>query len=176
MGSPGPGLGESGARSGTALPAEAGSTATPLASHDAVVDLHREVGYRFRVEAHQPAGSAIYVDEPAPIGAGTGPEASRLLAAAVGQCLSSSLLFCLEKARVTVGGLHTSVRTQLGRNPNGRLRVTGLAVVLRPEVAPADRARMARCLDIFQEYCVVTASLSGAIPVEVAVRPVPDDR
>jgi hypothetical protein len=56
------------------------------------------------------------MDEPEPLGEGTGPNAARVLAAAIGNCLSASLLFCLDKARVEVSVVRTKVTGSIVRN------------------------------------------------------------
>ena len=43
----------------------------------------------------------VVADEPPPLGQGTGPSPVQLLAAAVGNCLSDSLLFALRKFKQT---------------------------------------------------------------------------
>ena len=126
-------------------------------------------GYRFDVDLGADGVPTLRVDEPPPLGAGDGPNAARLLAAAVGDCLSSSALFCLRKARIEVRGLKTTVRTTLGRNEAGRVRIRRMDVSLRPEVAPEDRDRMGRCLDLFEDFCMVTESVRAGIPVDVTV-------
>jgi organic hydroperoxide reductase OsmC/OhrA len=98
------------------------------------------------------------VDEPPPIGEGHGPGASKLLAAAVGNCLSASALFCLEKAHINVHGMRTTVRTTRARNDEGRLRIGRIEVTLVPEVAEEDIPRMARCLEVFEDYCTVATA------------------
>ncbi len=134
------------------------------------IRLERLQGYRFEVD-FGPGVPALVADEPPPLGTGSGPNPSRLLAAAVGDCLSASLLFCLEKSRVEVAGIKTRVRGQYTRNEHNRLRVGALEVViaLHAPDAPADRVK--RCLGMFEDFCVVTASIRNGIDVDVSVEP-----
>lgn len=125
--------------------------------------------YRFQVDFGQPGVPSLQVDEPEPLGEGEGPNAARLLAAAVGNCLSASALFCLRKAKVSASGMRTEVRTQLVRNEAGRLRVGKIEVSIHPELEDEDRARIARCLDLFEDFCLVTESVRKGIDVDVDV-------
>jgi uncharacterized OsmC-like protein len=109
------------------------------------------------------------IDESPPVGAGTGPNPARVLATAVGSCLASSLAFCLRKGRVDVHALTTRVRGTLARNERGRFRVTDFHVVLELTVPVEQHDRAQRCLPSFEDYCIVTASIRPAIPVEVLV-------
>jgi organic hydroperoxide reductase OsmC/OhrA len=133
------------------------------------VTMELQDGYRFLVDFQQEGVPALLVDEPPPLGAGDGPNAARLLAAAVGNCLSASALYCLRRARVPVHGMQTSVSTSLVRNEHGRLRVGGLRVQINPRVDRADRGRIERCLKLFEDYCVVTQSVRAGLDVSVAV-------
>jgi organic hydroperoxide reductase OsmC/OhrA len=136
------------------------------------VTLDLEEGFRFRVDLDQEGVAPLVVDEPAPLGDGAGPNAVRLLAAAVGQCLSASALFCLRKARIDVQDLRTNVRVTTGRNEEGRLRVQALHVDLEPVVPVEQHPRMRRCLELFEDYCVVTQAVRGGIEVDTRVEPV----
>ncbi len=129
--------------------------------------------YAFTVEFDDASVSPIVVDEMPPLGEGNGPNPARLLAAAVGSCLSASLLFCLRKARIEVGELRTSVEGTIVRNERGRLRIGGLRVRLAPELTEEQRERMGRCLDIFQDFCIVTESVRDGIAVDVEVENAP---
>jgi organic hydroperoxide reductase OsmC/OhrA len=126
-------------------------------------------GYRFLVDFQQDGVPALLVDEPEPLGAGAGPNAARLLAVAVGNCLSASALFCLRRARVPVRGMRTSVAASLVRNDRGRLRVGALRVRINPQVDAADKGRIERCLQLFEDYCVVTQSVRAGLDVAVEV-------
>jgi LmbE family N-acetylglucosaminyl deacetylase/organic hydroperoxide reductase OsmC/OhrA len=110
------------------------------------------------------------MDEPVPLGQGAGPNAVRVLAAAVGNCLSASLLFCLRKARVDVRRIRTVARASLVRNQRGRLRVGELRVSIHPEIA-GDTSRVNRCLELFEDYCVVTDGVRDGLTVAVEVVP-----
>ena len=136
------------------------------------ISMDRRKGYKFLVDFHQKGVEPLLVDEPAPIGEGHGPGASKLLAAAVGNCLSASAIFCLEKAHIKVHGMRTTVRTTKARNEKGRLRIGRIEVKLAPEVAEEDIPRMARCLEVFEDYCTVTGSVRDSIEVDVKVEPV----
>lgn len=129
-------------------------------------------GYKFRVDFHEEEGVApLILDEPPPLGSGEGPNAARLLAAAVGNCLSASALYCLRKARIGVHGMRTHVQATVERNDRGRLRIGAIKVQLEPEVDEEDAERMDRCLDIFEDFCLVTASVRSGIEAETEVRP-----
>ncbi|MDX1394162.1 MAG: OsmC family protein [Gemmatimonadota bacterium] len=138
---------------------------------DFEVTMERREGYRFEVDLGVRGTPSLVMDEPPPLGDGDGPNAARLLAAAVGNCLSSSALFCLGKARIDVLGMRTTVRTTLGRNETGRVRIRKIDVGLHPEVAPEDSDRIGRCLDLFEDFCMVTESVRGGIPIDVTVDP-----
>ena len=124
-------------------------------------------GYKFRVEFDVDGIPDLIVDELKPIGRGSGPNPTRLLSVAVGNCLSSSLLYCLNKARVRVKNLETTVKTNVGRNEEGRLRVNNLDVQIHLKVEDEDKARVPRCLEIFENYCTVTPSVRKGIEVNV---------
>ena len=133
------------------------------------IRLDQEEDYRFKADFGVEGLEPWIIDEPPPLGDAAGPNASRLVAAAVGHCLSASALYCLQRARVPVRGVHTSVRGATTRNEKGRLRIGGLQVTIDLDVAEEDRARMERCLSLFEDFCVVTASVRAGIPVEVEV-------
>ena len=139
-------------------------------SDSAMVKLELLDGYRFRVGFDVEGVPDLVVDEMKPIGEGLGPNPSRLLSAAVGHCLSSSLLYCLSKAKIKVKKLSTSVKANIERNKEGYLRITGLEVAIHLEVNEEDKLRVPRCLDIFENYCTVTQSVRKGIDVKVNVK------
>jgi organic hydroperoxide reductase OsmC/OhrA len=105
----------------------------------------------------------LLMDEPLPLGEGTGPNASQVLSAAIGNCLSASALYCFRKAHIPVRGMQTQVVTKLGRNPQGRVRIAGLTVDIQLEVAEEHRSRMSRCMELFEDFCIVTESVRKGI-------------
>jgi organic hydroperoxide reductase OsmC/OhrA len=133
------------------------------------IQLERMDNYEFKVRFDSPNLPEIIVDEPEPVGKGTGPNASRLLAAAVGNCLSASFLFCLSKARIPVTDLKTSVEALTRRNENGRWRIAGLKVKLNPTFREEDASKAKRCLELFEDFCIVTQSVRNGINVAVDV-------
>lgn len=138
---------------------------------EVTVSMDLKQGYQFLVDFHVDGIPALLMDEPEPLGGGAGPNASRVLAAAVANCLSASALFCLRKARIEVRGMRTSSTASLVRDERGRLRVGAIKVRIQPEVDPADTGRMARCLELFEDFCVVTQSVRTGVDVSVDVEP-----
>lgn len=133
------------------------------------IRLSRLDGYRFQVEFGSGGTPALIVDEPPPLGTGTGPNPARLLAAAVGDCLSASLLFCLGKAHVEVSDVQTTVAGTHVRNERGRVRIGRLDVSIIVDVPDAAPEKLRTCLELFEDYCVVTASVRKGIDVGVTV-------
>ena len=128
-------------------------------------------GYEFSIDFEQPGVSPLTVDEPAPLGAGVGPNPSRLLAAAVGNCMSASLRFCLERAHIELEDMKTTVVGTMVRNERGRLRIEKLAVQLQPTLSAENAERMTRCADMFEDFCIVGQSVRSGIDLQVAVLP-----
>jgi uncharacterized OsmC-like protein len=143
-------------------------------SEDQTFELTMELqdGYRFLVDFAQPGVPPLLLDEPEPLGDGDGPNAARVLAAAVGNCLSASAVFCLRRARIDVQGMRTTVSASLSRNEAGRLRLGGIEVRITPVVDAAEHGRMRRCLELFEDFCVVTQSVRNGIAVNVSVEPI----
>ncbi len=125
--------------------------------------------YSFKVKFDWDDVDDLLLDEPQPLGHEQGPNASRLLAAAAANCLSASLLFCAHKSDVPAAGLHTEVSGTIVRNDKGRLRVGGLEVRITINEEIQASRRLTRCLDLFEDFCVVTASLRQGIPVTVQI-------
>jgi len=138
--------------------------------HEFTIELERIHDYQFRVAFDKPQFPDLQLDEPPPLGSDTAPNASRILAAAIGNCLSASLVFCASKAHLPIESLRTRVRTQIHRNDRKRLRVGSIHVEIEPKIAASEQGRAAECLSQFEDFCVVTESVRAGIPVEVTVR------
>jgi uncharacterized OsmC-like protein len=127
--------------------------------------------YEFTASFDKDVLGKLTMDEPAPLGSEKGPNASRVLSSAVGHCLTASLIFCLQKSRIPLKHVITNVRTTLTRNEAGRWRVQGIKVDINAEpLNEQDRERMKRCLEIFEDFCIVTQSVRKGINIEVGVK------
>jgi uncharacterized OsmC-like protein len=112
----------------------------------------------------------LLADEHPPLGRGQGPTPVQLLAAAVGNCLSDSLLFALRKFKQAPEPITCEVTATVGRNEQGRLRVQGFDVQLTLGVPAAQLQHLDRVLDQFEAFCTVASSVSASIPLAITVR------
>lgn len=135
--------------------------------------LRQEAGYRFRVRFDREGMPDLITDESPPLGEGQGANPSRLLAAAVGNCLAASFLFCAGKARLPLEALEAEVLTEFTRDEARRLRIGGFKVRLLPKWRDETAAKAGRCLQIFEDFCVVTQAVRHGVPVEVKVEGIP---
>lgn len=126
-------------------------------------------GFRFEVDFGLEGVPPMVMDEPSPVGGDSGPNASKVLAAAMGNCLTASLLFCLQKARVEVGAVETRVNGVLKRNEQGRWRVAQVDVEIVPEVPAEFQRQFERCSGLFEDFCVVSKSIEQGILINVRV-------
>ena len=139
-----------------------------MSEHKEAVRLTQERDYRFGHE-YGAGIPALYTDEPPPLGGGSGPSPVQLLASAVGNCLSNSLLFALRKFKQAPEPLRTEVHAEIGRNAEGRLRVLQLNVAIHMGAPAHTLEHLDRALAQFEAFCTVTQSVRQAIPVAVAV-------
>jgi uncharacterized OsmC-like protein len=131
-------------------------------------NLKQEQDFRFAI--HFSDGMPdLYGDEPPPLGKATGPSPSQLLAAAVGNCLSDSLLFALRKFKQNPEPIQTAVAATIDRNAENRLRVMNINVTLTLGAPGASLAHLDRALEQFEEFCTVSQSVRQSIPVTVEV-------
>ena len=132
------------------------------------ITLHQQQNYRFQVDFGEGI-APLQADEPAPLGTGQGPSPVQLLAAAVGNCLSDSLLFALRKFKQTPEPLHCTVDAEIGRNEQKRLRVLKMTAALHLGVPASSLEHLDRVLDQFEAYCTVTQSVGQGIAIELQV-------
>jgi len=132
------------------------------------VELTQQQDYRFSINF----GDSIPVltaDEPAPLGTGQGPSPVQLLCAAVGSCLSDSLLFALRKFKQAPEPIRCSVQAEVGRNADARMRVLQMKATLTLGVPAGTLEHLDRVLTQFEAFCTVTQSVGQGIPVTVQV-------
>jgi organic hydroperoxide reductase OsmC/OhrA len=133
-------------------------------------ELEQLAGFEFRVRFDSPAIADIELDEPPPLGEGKGPNAARLVAAAVGNCLAASLVFCLRnKFKEHPGPVRATAVGRLERNEKGRYRIGGIDVSIALPEGAETMKHLDRCLEQFEDFCVVTESIRRGIPVNVKV-------
>lgn len=127
-------------------------------------------GFEFRIKFDKEQFAPLTLDEPAPLGHDTAPNAARILAAAIGNCLSASLVFCLQRAKVAAPAVSADVNVEIVRNDARRLRIGKVSVTLHTNL-PADDPSLKTCLSTFEDFCVVTQSVRQGIDVVVHVEP-----
>lgn len=136
------------------------------------VSMKREEGFVFKVDFGIPDVELLTMDEPTPVGGDTGPNASKVLAAAMGNCLTASLMFCLQKARAEIGGVETKVEGKMRRNEKGRWRIAEVNVEIIPEIdLETFQSQFDRCNGLFEDFCIVSKSIEEGIPINVEVKP-----
>ncbi|MBN1676948.1 MAG: OsmC family protein [Candidatus Thermoplasmatota archaeon] len=131
--------------------------------------MRRERGYKFDVAFDGLPDAEVQMDEPRPLGGSEAPSATMMLSAAIGHCLTSSLLFCMQKSRGDLKDIETDVETELRRNERGRWRVGSIKVRIKPCFNEIDSQKMERCKGLFEDFCIVTASIREGIKVDVEV-------
>jgi organic hydroperoxide reductase OsmC/OhrA len=140
-----------------------------MSSEQVKVTLTQLSDYSFNVSFDETDIPDLVTDEPAPLGGGKGPNPSRMLLAAIANCLSASLLFAMRKYKNQPGTIRAEVRGTLDRNAEGRMRVQHIDVDLHLPDAAEDYAQFERMLQQFENFCVVTESVRSGIEIAVQV-------
>jgi len=123
----------------------------------------------FKVKFDWEGVANLIMDEPEPFGSQRGPNGARVVAAAVGSCLSASLMFCFQKSRVKTSFLKAVTIPELKMNEKGMWRIVHIEVKIVTDAESSRMSRIKRCMEIFEEFCIVTASIRKGIPVDVEI-------
>ncbi len=140
------------------------------------IKLKRVDGMQFRAEFDKRHFPPLMMDEPehVPGGRDEYPNASRILAAAITDCLSASLTFCLEKSHAPLDDLEATTTVEIARNEQGYWRVKQVDVELTAGFGTLDDKtlkRFEKCKERFFNYCIVSASIKEGIDINVNVKP-----
>lgn len=133
------------------------------------VSLEQKRDYEFLVKFDATEITDLLLDTAPPLGRGNGPNAEQLVGAAVANCLSASLLFCLRKFKQGTGAMRAQATGQLLRNPAGRLRIGRIDVDIHLDQKADAIRHIERCLAQFEDFCVVTESVRQGIAIGVRV-------
>ncbi|WP_439113504.1 OsmC family protein [Hydrogenophaga sp.] len=137
-------------------------------SDNAIVTITRQSGYQFLVD-FGPNIATMLVDEPEPLGQGSGPAPNHMLLAAVANCLSASLVFALQKFKQDPGELKATATPEMGRDADKRLRIVGISVKLELGRPAAELEHLERVLAQFEAFCTVSMSVRQGIAIHVQV-------
>lgn len=132
------------------------------------VNLQQQSNYRFEINFDNKI-PVLISDEPSPLGTGIGPSPVQLLCAAVGNCLSDSLLFAFRKFKQAPEPIHCEVQAFVARNAQGRVRVLKIDAKLKLGVTGKQLEQVERVLSQFEEFCTVTQSVGQGIPIHTRV-------
>lgn len=133
------------------------------------LSLEQVDNYEFRVRFDDTDVPDLLTDESPPLGGGAGPNPSRLLAAAVANCLAASLLFALRKFKNEPGHLRATTKVTMARNEDRRWRVERVQVDLHLNESADAFEHLDRILGQFEDFCIVTQSVREGVQVDVHV-------
>ncbi|EXJ15739.1 OsmC family protein [Imhoffiella purpurea] len=133
------------------------------------IQLEQQEGFQIKVAFDWKRVPDLLMDEPPPLGEQQGPNASRMLAAAAANCLSASLLYCVFKEEPPENCLTAEATCIMVRNERKKLRIGGMEIRLIVADVVKESPRFARCKDLFEDFCVVSASIRQGIPMKVTL-------
>ena len=132
------------------------------------VQLQQQADYRFNIVFDNTI-PILTSDEPAPLGTGLGPSPVQMLCAAVGNCLSDSLVFAFRKFKQSAEPIQCEVQASVGRNEADRVRVLKISAEMKLGVAANELEHADRVLNQFEEFCTVTQSVGQGIAIHTRV-------
>lgn len=134
------------------------------------IHLEQQENFQINVRFDWEKAADLLLDEPPPLGGAAGPNAARLLAAAAANCLSASLLYCLAKEGPPANSLRAEATAIMIRTEKKRLRIGGMEVRVILNEDLAGSKRFDRCKDLFEDFCIVSASIREGVPIKVSVQ------
>tara|TARA_A100000171_G_C2121098_1_gene140814 strand:- start:764 stop:1210 length:447 start_codon:yes stop_codon:yes gene_type:complete len=139
-----------------------------MSNESVTVQLKQKKDFQFEINFGNNLPT-ILGDEPPPIGEGKGPSPAQFLAAAVGNCLSDSLFFAIKKYNGNPEPIECNVTATIGRNEQGRLRITHMHAAIHLGAEAEELSHLERVLSQFEAFCTVTQSVGQGIPIDISI-------
>jgi uncharacterized OsmC-like protein len=70
---------------------------------------------------------------------------------------------------VEIKHIRAAINVQTIHNERKRLRIGKITITIDPEIEETEREKARRCLELFEDYCIVTQSVRDGIDIEVKV-------
>jgi len=110
---------------------------------------------------------SLKIDTPIKYGGlGNGLCPDELFFASIAGCLTTTFLFFKRKLRLKLNGLEISVQGEVDSHGSKGYFIGGIRATIRIEVNAGDEERAQRCSDLAKEYCHITRSIEGSLPLE----------
>lgn len=139
--------------------------------HEFEISMEKTGPIQFTTKFDQDHFPELMFDEPEISGGDNEfPGANRIVTAAVANCLSASLTFCLTKSKVEIKELKTKAKCTMERNEDGRLRIKKIEVEILTKLDEEKEKQIERCLGMFERFCIVSQSISEGIEIEAKVK------
>jgi len=114
----------------------------------------------------------IHIDEPESFhGTDKGPSPVEFFLIGIGGCLGSTFAYCLQKQDVEIDTLEVVVDGQLKHaGPKLSLQLVNIeAELLITARESKSYDKIERCIKDFQDYCILTNSITRGVPIDVKV-------
>jgi len=107
-------------------------------------------------------------------GAGTGANPEELLLAATAACFLNTWAIFLKKLAIPYSDPSLSAACEVGADPAGGFRVTGVTLRARvpSAVLAANRAQVEKTLSLAEKYCIVSKVVRAGTPMRVEIEEV----
>jgi len=111
---------------------------------------------------------SLKIDTPIKYGGlGRGLCPDELFFASIAGCLTTTFLFFKRKLHLEINGLEISIQGEINSHGSKGYFIGRIRAVMRIEVNNGDEARAQRCSDLAKEYCHITRSIEGSLPIEI---------
>ena len=114
----------------------------------------------------------IIIDEPASFhGDDQGPSPIEYFLIGTGSCISSSLIFCLNKNNIKFSNYEVVVEGKLKhKGPKLLLKLVQIFIQIRFDIEDkTSRDKVEYCKSIFQSHCPLSDSIMHGIPIELQI-------
>lgn len=112
---------------------------------------------------------SLKIDTPIKYGGqGKGLCPDELFFASIAGCLTTTFLFFKRKLRLEINGLEISVKGEIDSRGSKGYFIGRIRAIIRIEVKSGDEERAQRCSDLAKEYCHITRSIEGCLPIKIS--------